>query len=250
MSDGTTAGLELLALAWVRWFVVLSIAPMLRVAFGPRGWSVTAAIALILGLAAASRDPLAVGPMTPGNFGVALLAEAGLGVVLGVCLSLGAHAVLGAATASAALMRIPSGPWLTMVASLVLLAAIELGLHHAALRGTASIEQVFPLAHASAWWADASTWSQRLPRWLTGMTVLGLALATPALLVAAACELAGAAVARGPGAAPALAQAAVATVRLGAVLVALGASWAIDLERWAESALPGLDAGVDRLTPP
>jgi hypothetical protein len=31
------------------------------------------------------------------------------------------------------------------------------------------------------------------------------------------------------------------------VLVALGASWAIDLQRWAEPALPAAAAGVERL---
>lgn len=241
--------LQWLALAWVRWFALLAVQPILRVGFGLRWWAIAVALAGVL----AVWDAALVGPAIPaasgGVFVIALAAEAMLGALLGVCLSLGAHAVLGAVAVPATLLRIPLAPWMALVGSLVLVVSLELGLHHAALRSSGALQQAFALGQAHAWWSEAASLRARLPAWLSGMTVLGLALATPALLVAAAVELGGAAIARGPGAAPALAQAAVATVRLGAVLVALGASWAIDLPRWAAPALPTVDAGVDRLAP-
>jgi hypothetical protein len=248
MSEAGGAALQLLALAWVRWFLVLAVAPMLRVGFGARAWSIAAAMAVVLALGDVTLVGADMQPLETVALVVALVAEALLGVVLGVCLSLGAHAVLGAAAVPATLLRLPTGPWLALVASLVLVAGLELGLHHAALRGAGAVQEMFAIGRSVAWLQELDAAATALPRWLAGMTVLGLALATPALLVAAACELGAAAVARGPGAAAALAQAAVATVRLAAVLVALGASWAIDDARWAEAALPHAGAGVERLS--
>lgn len=250
MSGASGAALQLLALAWVRWFLVLAVAPMLRVGFGARAWSIAAVLAGVLALGDATLGLGELRLLEPSALIVALVAEALLGAVLGVCLSLGAHAVLGAAAVPATLLRVPSGPWMALVAALVLGAGLELGLHHAALRGAAAVQGTFALGRPAAWVHELDAVGAALPRWCAGMTVVGLALATPALLVAAACELGAAAVARGPGAAAALAQASVATVRLGAVLVALGASWAIDDARWAGPAVPGLAAGVDRLSPP
>lgn len=249
MSGVSVALLQLLALAWVRWFLVLAVAPMLRVGFGARAWSIAAVVAGVLALGDVTLWIGDVQPLEASALVLALVAEALLGAVLGVCLSLGAHAVLGAAAVPATLLRVPSGPWLALVAALVLVTGLELGLHHAALRGATAVQGVFALGRPATWWHELDALATALPRWLAGMTVLGLALATPALLAAAACELGAAAVARGPGSAAALAQAAVATVRLGAVLVALGASWAIDDARWAAPALPALAAGVDRLSP-
>lgn len=240
------AAAQLLALAWVRWFVLLLVQPLLRIGVGARWWSIAAVLAGVLAVGDATR----VGgiEILGGTELVALLAiEAMVGLVLGVCLSLGAHAVLGAGAAQAVLLRVPTGPWLALVAALVLAAALELGLHHAALRAGAAVQQVIAIGDARA---SIASIEAALPTWLGGMTVLALALATPALLVAAAVEVAFAAIARGPGLAPALAQAGVATARLAAVLVALGASWAIDLPRWASPALPTFAAGTDRLAPP
>ena len=245
----SAAALQGLALAWVRWVVLLGVQPLLRIGVGLQWWSTAGVFALVLALGDATLAGAPAAPVETAALLFALGAEALLGLTLGVCLSLGAHAVLGASNVSAMLLRIPLGPWVALVASMVLVAAFELGLHHAALQSSAALQQVFAVGDGRAWLSDASTLSSRLPLWLAGMTVLALALATPALLVGAAVEVAGAAIARGPGAAPALAQAFVATARLGAVLIALGASWAIDLPRWAQPALPSVDAGVDRLSP-
>lgn len=243
----TAVVLQALVLAWVRWFALLMVQPLLRVGLGARAWSVAAVFAAVLaGGDAAGVVPTMV-PLGTTPLVFALVAELLLGAILGVCLSLGAHAVLGAATVPGASLRVPLAPWTLLVTSLVLAAALELGLHHAAWHASAALRETFVLGAPQSWWAQADAVAARLPTWLAGMTVLGLALATPSLLVAAACELGAAAIARGPQAAPAFAQAAVSSVRLGAVLVALGASWAIDLPRWAAAALPTVDAGVDRL---
>lgn len=240
---------QLLALAWVRWFALLLVQPILRLGIGMRWWSVAAVLAGVLAVGDATR--IAAMPLlAPTDLVLALATEALVGLVLGMCLSLGAHAVLGAGTVGAVLLRLPPGPWLALVASLVLVAALELGLHHAALRSGAAVQQMLAIGDAASWRTSLASIEVALPSWLAGMTVLALALATPALLVAAAVELAFAAVARGPGVAPALAQAGLVTARLAAVLVALGASWAIDLPRWAAPALPTLGAGLDRLSAP
>lgn len=248
------AAAQLLALAWVRWFVLLLVQPILRIGIGARWWSVAAVLAGVLALGDATRIGGIVA-LDGTVLVVALAIEALVGLGLGMCLSLGAHAVLGAGAAQAALLRLPPGPWLALVAALVLGAALELGLHHAALRSGALVQQVLAIGDAGSWRDSIAAIEAALPTWLAGMTVLALALATPALLVAAAVEIAFAAIARGPGLAPALAQAGVATARLAAVLVALGASWAIDLPQrsggaWAPPTLPTLGAGSDRLTQP
>lgn len=238
---------QVLALAWTRWFVLLLVQPLLRVGVGMRWWSVAAVLAGVLAVGDATRLAAVLPIFTPSQLVTALVAEVLVGALLGVCLSLGAHAVLGAGSVAAVLLRIPTGPWLALVASLMLVASLELGLHHAALHSGAAVQQSLAIGDARGWAVALGSLEHGVPTWLAGMTVLALALATPALLVAAAVELAGAAIARGPGVAPGLAQAATTTARLAAVLVALGASWAIDLQRWAEPALPAAAAGVERL---
>ena len=249
MSALGLAAVQLGALAWARWFALLVVQPLLRVGVGAQWWTVAAALAAVMALGDATGVAALPAALPLAIFVQRLGAELALGAVIGVCLSLGGHAVHGAAAVPAAVLRVPPGPWGALVAALVVGAAFELGLHHAAMVSGAALRDTFAIGDVGGALAHAETIVARLPTWLAGMTVLGLALATPALLVTAATELAAAAVARGPGAAAALAQAAVATLRLGAVLVALGASLAIDLHSWAAAALPVTGAGVDRLAP-
>jgi hypothetical protein len=231
------SALQLLALAVVRWIAVLRVQPLLRLGFGVSAWAIAIVLALVLAL-----HDLAVAPAlalrSGGELVLALVAEAVLGTVFGHGIALSAHAVVGAGATTAAVLRAPSAPLVGLFVALVLAAALTLGLHHGALHGAVALARAWPLGEPAAWIPDAATALPWLVASATGALVLALAFATPCLLSAAASELVIAAVARGPEGAAALAQAIAPTARLAVVLVALGASWAIDLPRWAAAALP------------
>ncbi len=235
---GLAAGaLQLLALAAVRWLAVLRVQPLLRIGFGATSWTIAIVFALVLALHAVRQTP-APAPMATDALVLALVIEALLGTVVGHAISLGAHTVVGAAATTAATLRTSPAPLVGLFVVLVLGAALALGVHHGALQGAASLHQAFPLGRPTVWLTDASAMVPTLVVAATGALTLALAFATPALLTAATAELVAAAMARGPEGAAALGQAVLPTLRLAMVLVALGASWAIDLPRWAAAALP------------
>jgi hypothetical protein len=228
--------LQLFALAVVRWIAVLRVQPLLRIGLGPVAWVFAFVFAIVLAL----RDVgAAMSAMPTDAFVLALVAEAVLGTVVGHAISLGAHAVVGAAATTATVLRAPPAPLVGLFVALVLSTAFALGLHHAALQGAAALQQAWPLGDPMLWIPRADDALPTVVAAASGAFALALAFATPALLTAATAELVAAAVVRGPGAAAALGQAVLPTLRLAMVLVALGASWAIDLPRWAAAALPG-----------
>jgi hypothetical protein len=232
-----------LLLCWARWFGVLLVAPTLAVVTGGRHVLSSLAIAGVL----ATVDAARVSPLPPRDgLGLALgmAAELVLGMIVGVLVAWAAAALVGAAASSAAILRVPAGPWLVMIAALVLAAAMQLGLHHTVMQASTALHVALPLGDPQAWLGMLGD-SERWVAWGGGMLALALALATPAVLVAATCDLVTAAIARGPTAASALATAGGSTLRLGAVLVALAASWSIDLPRWAAHALPTSAPVVD-----
>lgn len=224
-----------LLLCWARWFGLLLVAPILAVATGGRHWALAAVIAAVLASADAAAS-IVVPPVDGIGLVLGMVAELMLGAIVGVMIAWGAAAIVGASATAATILRVPSGPWLVLVAAMVLAAALQLELHHAALRASAALRVALPIGDPQAWLGFVAD-GERLVAWGGAMTALALALATPAVLVAAICDLVWAAIARGPGAAAALATASGSTLRLAAVLVALAASWSIDLPRFAAHAL-------------
>lgn len=229
---------QLVLLATVRWFAVLRVQPLVRIALGPATWGAALVLAFVLALRDAGLYP-ALAPMSKESLVIAVVAEALLGTAIGHVLALGAHAIVGAATSTALVLRTPPAPLVALFVALVLATSLALGLHHAALQGAAALQSAWPLGDPLAWIPTAARAVPTIVATTSAAFTLALAFATPALLTAATAELVAAAVARGPGSAAALAQAVAPTLRLAMVLVALGASWAIDLPRWAAAALPG-----------
>lgn len=235
MSVLAVAAVQVLLLCWARWFGVLLLAPMLAVVTGGRHWALAAVLAAVL---AAADATTAVGlpPVDASSLVFAMLAELALGATVGVIIGWAATAIVGASATAATILRVPSAPWLLLVGAMVLGAALQLELHHAAFRASAALRLAFPIGDPSTWLGVVDD-GELVVAWGGGMTALALALATPAVLVAAICDLVSAAIARGPGAASALAAASGSSLRLAAVLVALAASWSIDLPRWAAHAV-------------
>jgi hypothetical protein len=207
----------------VRLFAILFVQPHWRGAVGLAWPPVAAALALACALpvaGAVSAPPLAV---------ELVLAELLLGVVVGALVGLGGIALVGAAAVGVPVLRVAGPPWIALVLAFVLASAIGLGLHRSGL------EALVDLAHALAP-GRPTTWpaldAARVVAAAHAMLLLALTLATPILLAAVAVELALAVAGRGPGGAPSFAQALAPTARLAAVLVALGASWAIHPGSW------------------
>ncbi|MBX7078856.1 MAG: hypothetical protein K1X88_06675 [Nannocystaceae bacterium] len=225
-----------LVLAFARCFAIVRVQPGLRAAMPGTSWAVAALLGGVLALSL----PGGGAPVLAWGFVPALIAELVLGTVIGLVLAWPTHAVIGAATTSALVLRTPPASFVALVLALVSALALALGLHHAALQGNVSLGSLFPLGDPQAWIpavAQLGPWSIAA---ITSATTLALALATPALLAAVAVELLAAVASRGPGVAPVLASAVTPMLRLAAVLAALGASWAIDAARWGASALPAV----------
>ncbi|MBK6918121.1 MAG: hypothetical protein IPH07_12030 [Deltaproteobacteria bacterium] len=232
---------QALVLAFARYVALLRVQPLLRAALPSAWWALAAMTAAVLVL----REGVVPGPARSLDaFVLALVLELVLGTVVGVVVALPAQVLVGAASVPAALLRVPAAGWTALVIALVSSAAFAMGLHHAVLAGASTLQQVFPLGEARAWWLGAHSATAELVAIAHATTLLALALASPSLLVAAAVELVGAAAARSSAEAAAFAAAPVALLRLAAVLIALGASWAIDMPRWASAALPSVPATV------
>ncbi len=220
---------DALVLLGARMFAILIVQPHWRAAVGIAwpGVAATLALACALPLASSIDAP-------PPTFGL-VLAELTIGAVLGLVVGLAGLALVGAATTGVAVLRVPAGPWVALVLAFVLASALALDLHRPGLVALADVADAWPPGRPLAWTGlDAS----RVIAAAHATLLLAFTLATPILLGAAAVELALAVAARGPGDAPALAQSLAPIGRLAAVLVALGASWAIHPAAWVPSALP------------
>ncbi len=235
-----TAVLAGLALAFARSFAIVRVQPGLRAAMPGTSWAVAAVFGVVLALQLQASGTPALPAAQLAAFVPALVAELVLGTVIGLVLAWPTHAVVGAATTAAMVLRAPPAGFVALVLALVTSLAFALDLHHAALQGNGSLASLLPLGDPQAWIPSVAQLGPWLVAAITSATTLALALATPALLVAVAVELVAAVASRGPGVAPALAAAVTPMLRLAAVLAALGASWAIDAARWGASALPAV----------
>lgn len=232
---------QALLLAFARYVALLRVQPLLRAALPSAWWAVAAVVAATLVL----REGIVPGAARSMDaFVLALVLELLLGTVVGLVVALPAQALVGAASVPAALLRVPATGWTSLVFALVSSSALAMGLHHAVLAGASGLQQLFPLGQPTTWWAGAEDPAAQVVTIAHATTLLALALATPSMLVAVAVELVGAAAARSSGEAAALAAAPIALMRLAAVTIALGASWAIDMPRWAGAALPSVAAVV------
>ena len=130
------------------------------------------------------------------------------------------------------MLRVPAPLWIALVLAFVLATALELGVHRPGLLALADVALVLPPGRPHAWTnlgvAEVIAAAQ-------AMLLLAFTLATPILLGVVAIELALAVAGRGPGGASGFAQALAPAGRLAAVLVGLGASWAIHPAAWVPS---------------
>lgn len=206
-----------------RTFALLVVQPHWRGAIGPAWLFVAAALALACAVPAADA---AAGPSL--SLGL-VLAELALGLVLGAFVALGGFALVGAATAGVAVLRVPPGPWLALVLAFVLATALELGLHRPGLVALVELADSLPPGRPLAW---TGLGAPQIVAAAHAMLLLAFTLATPLLLGVVAVEVALTVAGRGPGGASPFAQALAPTLRLAAVLVALGASWAVHPTAW------------------
>src|SRR5690606_16318714 len=170
-------------LATVRLWALLRVQAGWRAAVGPV-WEVVALV-LAFVLAAPLSQAGAVATLSWGT----LAAEAALGTCLGLGLSLGGRAVVGAARWQADAFGVPPRAWTRLGAALAGVAAVGGGLHHAALAGLGHVVELWPLGRPDLWgMGDLSVLA--LLDGARALLVLGLALATPVVLVAATAQLA------------------------------------------------------------
>ena len=212
-----------LVLVAARIFVMLLVQPHWRAAVGIAWPAVSAALALTLAL------PIATIVDAPPLTASLVIAELALGAVLGLVVALGGFALVGAAATGVAVLRLPSPPWIALVLAFVLATALELGLHRPGLLGLADVVDMLPPGRPLAW---TNLDVAQVIAAAHAMLLFAFTLATPMLLGVVAVELALAVAGRGPGGASAFAQALVPAGRLAAVLVGLGASWAIHPAVW------------------
>jgi len=216
-----------LVLVAVRMFAILLVQPHWRAAVGLAWPAVAAALALACAL------PIATVVEAPPLALSLVLAELVLGAVLGLFVGLAGLALVGAAATGVVVLRVPAGPWIALALAFVLATALELGLHRPGLLALADVADALPPGRPLAW---TNLGSGQVIAAAHAMLLFAFTLATPILLGVVAVELALAVAARGPGGASAFAQALAPAGRLAAVLVALGASWAIHPSAWVPPA--------------
>ncbi len=234
--DPVWLGPGLLAL---RWMAMLQVQVVWRRSIGPIWTVVAAGLALLL----ASAPGMAITP--EGGVGdpwTAAIAELVLGGMIGLCVALPGHALVGAAQASSQLLGTTSGPWKALTLCLTGAVALGLGLHRPLLVAGQAMQEAWPLGQPQVWASMAAT----LPvaRLAHAMALLALTLATPALLAGAMAELALRLVGAGPTAVGPTASTVAPWARTAAALVATGASWAAYDAIWAQRVVvEGLVAG-------
>lgn len=167
----------------------------------------------------------------------AIVSEALLGAVLGGVATLPGHALLGAARQQATTLGVRAAPWRTLSAASAAALALHLGLHRPAIAGLGALDRRFPVGQPELWSLPANS-VEGLIGAASSLLVVGLALATPVLLVAAVVALVLGALGtpRGDGAAV---GAAAAGLRVCGALAALAAAWATYPEIWAQGVIPG-----------
>ncbi len=225
-----------LPLLWIvaaaRVFAAIGVHVLWRATLGAWWWVVAAGLALAMA-------PTLVGavPSTlEHGLAVSVVLELVLGAVLGLVASLPGYAVLGAAMASAAVLRTAPRPLLALYACLVLAIAMHLDLHQPVLLALRGSFDLFPAADVDGWATLAMTRGvDVLVRVGHTSLVLALALATPVLLTSVVVDLATGLVAQAPAPIPQLAPVLRAAARGAAALVALGASWAAYAPAWARA---------------
>jgi type III secretory pathway component EscT len=230
------------ALVAVRVFAIVRMQPLWSAALGAAWIPVAAALAGVLGIVVVT-DPGFVAPADASLVvwvGLGVL-ELVLGTVIGALASLPGHALLGAAGASAQLLRTAPRPFVGLTVGISLTAGLTAGLHRPLIEVLTDSFRWLPAGVPSPWLSTPPVdLLGLLLAALDGLLVLGLALVTPALLTTAVARFGVAAMARGPSPSHALSGAFDAWLGVALALVALGASWAVYPHAWARAMLPPL----------
>lgn len=233
MSDLTlSASTVVWLLVTVRLFAMFRTHAAWQALVGP-WWTVIAAG--LAGLVATAADATSSGPVAslsgPGfaweDLAWALAAELLIGTALGLLATLPALALIGAATASAVVLRAAPKPLIGLTVALSLATALALRLHHPLIAAALHTTDLIPLAQPLAIPLTVA----HLASGAHTMTVLALALLTPVLLAGLVFELTARLIGRGP--APAAAATLLAPwFRVAAAMIALGASWSAYAAHW------------------
>jgi len=228
------------ALAVIRLWAVLRVQVAWRETLGIAwGW-LALGLAVLLAPALGAVPVTATGVMDGAWLGVVWLgvAEFALGTLLGTVAALAAHALIGATTLQAIALRTSPTTWTALVSTIAASLAFGLGLHHTSLLGLGAMFERWPIGRPDLW-LDPSLWSiDHVGRAARELSVLGLALATPVVLVVAVVEWTAACMTAGLSAlacGPELAG----LGRIVLALVALGAAWSAYPESWG-SAVAGV----------
>jgi len=251
----------------LRWWAILLVQVVWRRAVGP-GWTLVAAGlggALALGssgggvaisgvaisgvaISGVAISGVAIsggaisGVAISGDPWLLAAAELLLGALVGLCVALPGHALVGSAEATARVLGTAPGPWRALVVCLVGAVGLELGLHRPLLLAGEGLVEAWPPGEPQAWASAAET----IPagRLAHAMALLALTLATPALLAGAVVELSARLLATGSSAVMPAGATAASWGRVAAALVATGASWAAYEGIWAQRVLAdGLGSG-------
>ncbi len=228
----TLAATLLLAL---RWFVLLRLQPHWALAVGRLWWPISAGLAGALAVAA---QPGAVAGIDVGGLARAAGAEVLLGAAQGVLISLPAYALLGASTASGAVLRASGAPFVRLCVAAALAAALVSQMHHPVLVVLRDQADILPPGRAAAWLPQFGSLAATATVQLDAMLVLALTLATPVLLSTLVLRLSIAAVGAGPSGARPVAEIAGPAVGTLGALLAFAASWAVYPAAWAHAAIP------------
>lgn len=175
------------------------------------------------------------------GWGWLALAELAWGTAVGGIVSLGGHAVLGAARWQASALGFPHGAWQTLHAAGAAALALALGLHRVALESLQTLARTWPVGEPTQWVAGSLDLGAGIAL-LEAFLALALSLATPVLLVGMVVELASPVLmGQGP-----IARSSTAALTLGLRLlggwVALGAAWSTQSEAWAKTIALGVGA--------
>ncbi|GEM_PF-1642775 len=242
-----------LALGWsmavVRIWAILRVQVLWRRAIGPVWELVAPAAALGLGFlcvpggstlgARISQIPMSsLAGLTGVDMWIALGFEAALGTAMGLLTSLPGHALMGAGTESSKRIGLGaadgSSGFVTLFASLGLLAGLLMSAHQPALLGLRESVQIFPLGLPAQWlhWGTAEVVGE-LGMAAHAVLSLAFALATPVLLVSAVAETFTRLLSGGPVAMVAIGETILPWARLTLALAGLVASWATFPGSWA-----------------
>ncbi|MEX1363790.1 MAG: hypothetical protein AB1Z98_11730 [Nannocystaceae bacterium] len=219
----------------LRWWSLLSVQALWRHAVGRSWLAVSAGLAVALAAGGPSGSVAAGSGSEVGLPWLAAGSELVLGALIGLVVSLPGLALLGAADATAQVLRAQRGPWRALTVILVAATALSLGLHRPLLLGAAGMLEAWPVGQPGAW--IEARGAVPLGQLAHGLALLAITLATPALLAGAVMQLVAGMAGRGSPGGAFMAVTAGPWLSAAAALVATGASWAAYDDVWAARAL-------------